>query len=418
VEVSHILLRTGREKDNEKTKNTIFEIYDQLKAGVAWEELCSQFSEDINTKDDGGKLKPFGTGEMSAVPEFEHTAFSLEEPGQISDPFQTQYGWHIMRLERIVPKPTFESMKTSLRNSVTRDERTSLSKKDLQEKLRRDYKFTENTAVKNTLVALADSSLRTGKWNPSLASIAPKATVFTLADTPFSVESVVAYVKANQRPSKFEPAKQFDQLYNDFIDKKIIELVEAKIMADHPEYKYLLQEYYEGILLFDIMEKEVWTKASQDSVGQRTYYEANKDDYTSRERVHARIFWSADSTFRTALQQLIADSAEGAIDNFLTQNKVKEEEGIFEKKEKAVLGLVPWAKGLHPAENNGMYYLAWLKDILPAGPMSFEEARPGVISDYQTFLEKEWVKQLRKKYRVRMNDKGKRYILQQLVAKK
>ena len=88
--------------------------------------------------------------------------------------------------------------------------------------------------------------------------------------------------------------------------------------------------------------------------------------------------------------------------------------GYFKKDERAVLQKVPWAKGVYSAENNGIYYLAWLKDILPPGPMSFEEARPAVISDYQAFLEKNWVEQLKKKYSVKINEKGKQYILQQL----
>ncbi len=92
VEVSHIMIRTGNDKENEKIKNTIFNIHDQLQAGMSWEELCRQYSEDPSTKDNGGKLRPFGTGAMAAVPEFEKIAFYLQKPGEISDPFQTQYG--------------------------------------------------------------------------------------------------------------------------------------------------------------------------------------------------------------------------------------------------------------------------------------------------------------------------------------
>jgi peptidyl-prolyl cis-trans isomerase SurA len=134
--------------------------------------------------------------------------------------------------------------------------------------------------------------------------------------------------------------------------------------------------------------------------------------------VHAILYSSNYLGFRAPLQKLIADSLEGSIDNFIVQNKVKTETGYFTREEKAVLSQVPWTKGLHSAENNGIYYLAWLKDILPAGEMSFEEARPSIISDYQGFLEKNWVGQLKKRYRVKVNEKGKQYILQQLLAKK
>ena len=418
VEVSHILMRTGRDKENDKIKDSIFSVHDQLRAGVNWNELCSQFSEDANTKDDGGKLQPFGTGDMSAVAEFERIAFALEKPGEISDPFQTQFGWHIMRLERKIPKPTFEEMKASLRNKVTRDERTELSKKDLQNKLRLEYQFTENPAEKKSLMAAADSTLPKAMWNPKIPTEIGEQTIFTLNSVSYAIADVVSFAKATQRPSKLSPEQYLDHLYNDFVDKEVIALVEKRIMKDHPEYRYLLQEYYEGILLFDIMEKEVWSKASSDSTGQHAFFESHKADYTTGERVHATLYSSNYLGFRAPLQKLIADSLEGSIDNFIVQNKVKTETGYFTKEEKAVLSQVPWTKGLHSAENKGIYYLAWLKDILPAGEMSFEEARPSIISDYQGFLEKNWVGQLKKRYRVKVNEKGKQYILQQLLAKK
>jgi len=102
------------------------------------------------------------------------------------------------------------------------------------------------------------------------------------------------------------------------------------------------------------------------------------------------------------------------LQEFISKHKIKVEAGYFKKDERAVLQKVPWAKGVYSTENNGIYYLAWLKEILPPGPMSFEEARPAVISDYQAFLEKNWVEQLKKKYSVKINEKGKQYILQHL----
>lgn len=418
VEVSHIMLRTGRDKDNDKIKNSIFNLHDQLRAGVSWPELCSQYSEDVNTKDDGGKLQPFGTGGMSAVPEFERIAFTLSEPGEISDPFQTQFGWHIMRLERKIPRPTFEEVKTSLRNKVTRDERTELSKQDLQKKLRIDHQFVEKADGRSLLMSMVDSSLQRGKWNPTVSAADGKKTVFVLSGTPHSIADLVAFIKTSQLTTKLTPQAYLEQFYNEFIEKRITELVEERIMKENPDYKFLLQEYYEGILLFDIMEKEVWGKASQDSAGQRSYFLSHHADFTSGERVHATLFSSNTAGFRAPLQKLIADSAESSINTFVTKNRVKTETGYFEKDEKPVLHQVSWAKGVHSAENNGIYYLAWLKDILPAGLMSFEEARPAVISDYQGFLEKKWISQLKKKYRVKVNGKGKQYILQQLQVKR
>ena len=412
VEVSHIMIRTGNAKENDKVKDTIFNIYDQLQGGVNWDELCKQYSEDASTKDNGGKLRPFGTGAMSAVPEFERIAFNLQKPGEVSDPFQTQYGWHIMRLERKIPLPSFADMTASLKGRVARDERTELSKQALQAKLRKEYKFDENVDVKAKLMALADSNLVQGKWKPVTAD--SKAIVFKVSNKGYSVKELLRYVQANQRSSTLSPDKYLELLYQQYVDSVILGLVEQTISQQHPEYRYLLKEYYEGILLFDVMEKEVWSKASQDSVGQQAYYEAQKKNYGTGERAKVTFYSSGDNKFTEPLKQLVMDGSESKIEGFISQQKIKVEAGYFKREEQAVLQKVPWAKGVYSVENNGMYYLAWLKEILPAGIMSFEEARPAVISDYQTFLEKNWVDQLKAKYSVKINEKGKQYILQQL----
>jgi peptidyl-prolyl cis-trans isomerase SurA len=126
------------------------------------------------------------------------------------------------------------------------------------------------------------------------------------------------------------------------------------------------------------------------------------------------LYSSNSEDFIEPLKGLILDSATKKVEAFVTQHKLKTESGYFTREERAVLRKLPWTEGVYSTENSGMYYLAWLKDILPAGPMSFEEARPSIISDYQGFLEKKWVEQLKRKYPVKVNEKGKQYILQQL----
>ena len=412
VEVSHIMLRN--EGDSEKIKNTIFSIYDQLQAGVDWNELCRQHSEDPATKDQGGKLRPFKSGAMTAVPEFEKIAFSLQKPGEISDPFQTQYGWHIIRLERKIPLPPLETVAASLRNKVARDERTEISTQDVHRKMRKRFSFSEVPTTKENLVNLADSTLFKGQWNPPLTSAQRKAVLFSLKELQVTVGDFIDFLKANRQPASGTPAQYLEQRYQQYVDRRVMELVEKDIAASHPEYRFLLQEYYEGILLFDIMEKEVWDKASQDTTGQRSYYKDHINDYATGERAQATIYSGANRQLLEQLKALIQDSLSTKTEEFIARNKIKTESGYYPKEKKPILTTMPWKEGLHSAENEGIYYLAWLKRILPAGPMSFEEARPSVISDYQSFLEKNWVATLKQKYRVKINEKAKRYAMQEL----
>lgn len=417
VEVSHIMIRTGDDKDNEKAKNTIFDLYDQLQGGVKWEELCKQYSEDPGSKDNGGRLRQFGTGAMANIPEFERIAFSLTKPGEISDPFQTQYGWHIVRLERKIPLATFEELSASLKGRVNRDERTQLSKQALGAKLRKEFEYTEMPLVKSKVLALADTSIKKGKWKAPAYPNEQKEVLFTLTGKKYTVHEFLSYAQKNQKSTAQAPEKYLEELYNHFVDANILALQEEKIMREHPDYNYLLKEYYEGILLFDIMEKEVWNKASADSVGQHQYYNAHVGNYQAGERAKASFYFTASDGFVEKLKPLLQAGDEKAINEFVAQNKLKTETGYYKKEEKTILQKVPWTAGVHSTENNGMHYLVWIRNILPPGAMSFEEARPAVISDYQTYLEKNWVQQLKKKYSVKVNEKGKKYIFQNLQQK-
>jgi peptidyl-prolyl cis-trans isomerase SurA len=417
VEVSHIMIRTGENKDNEKAKNTIFEVYDQLQAGAKWEELCKQFSEDPGSKDSGGRLRPFGVGAMSSVPSFEAMAFSMKEPGNISDPFQTQYGWHIIRLEKKIPLGTFEEMAPGIKSKVSRDERVQVSKQALQVKLRKDFKLDEKLAVKTKVIALADTTLKTGQWQIPAFPNAEKEVLFTLEGKPYVVKSFFSYVKKNQKPNSLSPEKYLDQLYNSYIDASITQLLEDRLIEKNPEYKMLLNEYYEGILLFEIMEKEVWNKATEDSIGQHKYYDNNVTRYQAKERARAELFSATSKEFIQPLSDLLAKGDSVKLQEFISNQKIKKEAGLFEKEEKPVLAKVTWAPGVYPSENNALFYVVSIKEILLPGPKSFEDARASVISDYQNFLEKEWLNTLRAKYNVKMNEKGKKYILEQLQKK-
>lgn len=416
VEVSHIMIRTGDGKDNDKAKNTIFDIYDQLQAGVKWEELCKQYSEDPGSKDNGGRLRAFGSGAMASVPAFEQVAFSMKKPGDVSDPFQSQFGWHIIRLERKIPLAPYAEMATNLKTKVNRDERTQISRQALQAKLRKEFDFKEIEAAKTHALAQADTSLRRGKWKTP-AGYPDKETLFTLKGKPVMSAEFLAYAQKNQRPSAQAPDKYFESLYNNFVDSRINILLEEKIMRENPDFQLLLTEYYEGILLFDIMEKEVWNKASEDSVGQERYFRENPSKYMAGERVKATLYAASSKDLRDQLLDKIKAGDTTRLPEFIAINKIRPETGNFEKDEKAVIGKAGWAKGLYSVENNGMFYVVWIKDILPPGQKTFQEARPAIISDYQGFLEKEWLARLKKKFPVKLDKKGKAYVFSELLAK-
>ena len=416
VEVSHIMIRTGDGIDDQKAKNTIFDIYEKLQKGVAWEELCRQYSEDPNTKDKGGRLRPFGVGAMNSAPEFQEMAFALKEKGDISDPFQTQYGWHILRLESKIPLPPLEQMRASLIQRVSRDERVTISRQALRERLNKEFTYSENGTVKSQLMSLADSSLFNGKWHPANDATSKQAVLFTMQNEPFRVTDFLSFVNGQSHRSSKTPAELLDELFINYVDAVQIELLEKRVMRDSPDYKWLLKEYYEGILLFEIMEKEVWNRAMEDSVGQRSYFNSHADKYAAGDRIAGKIFIASSNEKLQELKALLESKA--ATEDFLSKNGIKVQEGPFEKGDRSFLADIDWRPGTHLGSSGGTHYLVLIEKILPPGPKTFDEARASVISDYQSYLEEAWIKELKAKFGVKIKKKAKKQVFRELTSHK
>jgi len=416
VEVSHILLRVNSPDDN-KAKGKIFDVYDQLKAGRNWDEVCAEYSDDAATKNSGGRLRPFGIGALASVPEFEATAFAMKQPGELSDPFQSSIGWHIIRLEKKIPLLPFSEMEPALKRRLSRDERLQISRQALIDKRKREYQFTENRSVKEKFFDLADSSITKGKWLFTGSEDLKTQTLFSMLDNPTFVSEFIQYIKANQTTVSLSPAGYMKQLYEGFAEDKMLEAEESKLEREHPEFKSLLTEYREGILLFDIMESEVWNKASEDTLGQRNFYEKNKAKYPAGDRLEARIFTAADKTSTDDLMMKVnrGDSLTSAD---LKRFKSIQPFRLYERKDSKVIDRINWTAGLQQVELDGQFYLVEVKRLVAPGIKSFEESRSSVISDYQDSLEKEWLTELRKKFTVKINNKGKKFVLAELTGKK
>ncbi|MBK5279083.1 MAG: peptidylprolyl isomerase [Bacteroidia bacterium] len=414
VEVSHILLRTGSDNDT-KVKNTIFEIYDQLKGGRNWEELCTEYSEDNATKTNGGKLRPFGVGALASVPEFEKVAFNLQQPGDISDPFQSAIGWHLVRLEKKIPVPSYKEIEPSLKRRVSRDERLQISKTALLAKRKRELNFAVGEALQK-IQSLADTSLIRGRWKYIGDEAVKNQTLFTIQSNPILAKDFINFVYQNQANSALSPEAFMNQLYDRYVDECLSDKEEEILVAQHPEFRSLLNEYYEGILLFGIMEKEVWNKASEDSTGQHLYYNQNKSKYTAGDRLEARIFSTTDKGFLEEIQLKIS-KGDTITKADLKKFKSVQNKRLFEKGENKVIDKISWSIEVHQTEDEGIYYLVEVSRLVPPGPKSFSEARAQVISDYQDYLEKNWIANLKTKYPVKVNPKGKKIVLAELKKK-
>jgi peptidyl-prolyl cis-trans isomerase SurA len=415
VEVSHIMLLTGK-GDDSKARNTAFELSDQLKAGAKWEELCKQYSEDPNTKNNGGRLRQFGLGTFTtSAPEFEKAALALQNPGDISDPIQTPFGWHIIRLEKKFPVPEFKEAQPALTRKIARDDRLQLSKAARISKMKSQFGFLENREVKTKVLTLADSSLMKGKWMPPKVNL--DGPLCEVRGKKIAPSEFLTYAESSQTINNQAPKLYMEQLYDKWVERILNVAEEEKLIQEKPEFKSMLNEYREGILLFTIMEQEIWNRASNDSIGQQKFYAANTHKYKAGDRVRARIF---STNSKAILDELKAKIAIGDTLQAKDLKKLKSVSNFrsYEKSESKVIDKTPWAVGLHELELEGIFYLVEVSQLIPPGIKSFEDARANVISDYQDQLEKEWLVVLKNKYPVSINAKAKKAVIQELTAKK
>jgi peptidyl-prolyl cis-trans isomerase SurA len=415
VEVAHLMLRVAGAEDK-KAKDKIYEIEAQLKAGRDWDELCKEYSEDPATRNSGGKLRPFGIGVLASVPEFEAAAFSLKEAGQVSDPVRTAYGWHLVKLIRKVPLAPYEDMEAALRQKVSRDERVQLADKLRREQEKKNQGYAESSVVRQQVFALADTSLTRAHWKFRGDVALLDKSLFSFGSTATTVKEFVNFVQLQQKANAMAPTEYLQQLWDLLVDAKLGQLEEARLVREHPELGRLLKEYEEGILLFTIMEKEIWTRVPDDTTMLRSFYESNKSKYQAGERLRARLFSSLDKVFMDEMERRVSKG-----DSLRQEDLAKFKAVIpfrnYQRGDNKAIDKASWLIGVHRVEVDGTEYLVEAERLLPAGIRSLGEARAQVLADYQDKQEKLWLVRLREKYPVKINKKGQKVVIRELTQK-
>lgn len=409
VEVSHIMLRVKQDNnDSLKVRDKIFEIHEQAIAGVPWEDLASQFSEDINTKDKGGRLRPFGVGQMPFA--FQEAAFGLAKEGSISDPFKTPYGWHIVRLEKRDPIKSFEEIESTLKSRINRDTRAKVNKTVVINRLKSENQFVQVTEITSLIPTYFDSTLIVGNWlKPELSDV-KNVVLFKIGDSKYHLDDFMDFVGQRQKKNSYTLNEYVNLLYTDFESEEVMAYEDSRLEEKYIDYRMLVQEYREGILLFQLMEEKVWSKAVKDTIGLERFFEENKSKYQWEERVKATIYNAADIEIIKELQSSLArgeDLDQNALDSLYNKDSsiaIQITKGDYQKGDHPIIDMTGREVGIYEVPENGRFNLVVIEEVQPAGPKKLNETRGLVISDYQDVLEKEWIEQLKSRHTVEMND--------------
>lgn len=410
VQAAHILITfpaNSTAVDSAKCKAKINEIYDKIKGGAAFEDMAKQFSDDKASATKGGVIAWFGVNRM--VPEF-IVAVSKLKKGEISSPVQTMYGWHIIKMldrKEIAP---FDSIKSDLKTKIAKDSRANKSKEVMVEKIKKEYGFKDDPTALADFNKVVDDSIFLGKWKATKAKELTK-NLCTIGDKKYNQQDFAKFIAAHQssKTNKEDISFYINGMYKQFIDESAINYEDGMLETKYPEFKSLMKEYRDGILLFELTDEKVWSKAVKDSIGLKGFYDKNKQNYMWDNRLDASIYTCSNAKVAKATHKLLKkgklmnDEILKEI-NKTSQLDLKIESGKFLKKDNPLIDSIPWVEGItKDIIKNGSVVFVKVNKVIPKEPKSLAEAKGMVTADYQTYLEKEWIESLKKKYTVEVN---------------
>lgn len=415
IKTAHIMVSVAKDADQtsrDNAKKKIDEIYLKLKNGASWAEMVALNSDDPGTSKKGGELPVFGSGTTQRmVPEFEEAAFALKADGDFSEPIKTNFGYHIVKRIERKDVASYESMKKELQTKVNKDERSKKTQDSFVKKLKVKYNYTagpsENLAW---FEANVDTTYFVGKWNAK--NLKSNKTLFTIDGVSFGQQQFARYLEKNYRGLRKEESKILvANQYKAWEKSAILEYEESLLPAKYPEFRALVNEYHDGILLYEVMQDKVWNRAVKDTAGLRSFFNANREKYQWPKRIDATIYECLNESIAKEVKGMLANDTINSKHVIAKINK-DSELNLKVKMNKFDPEATPSLKGQNlsagvsqPYLFEGKYYVVKVHAELPVMLKEFNEAKGNATSDYQNFLEKNWLDSLQKKYKVKINKK-------------
>lgn len=412
IRAAHIFLAVDPkdpDKNDSLVKIKAQNIYNEvINDDKNWTDYVRRYSDDKGTINNNGVLSPFRVNQI--VPEFISVVKSLE-PNQISEPVKTDFGYHIIKLVGSTTPGTFEQEEGKIRERVERDMRGQLSEEIAMRRIMKDNNFKENAKVKDAFIVTIDSTIIEGQYKAD-ENINTKSVLFSTKDQSWTVQDFVEFIYKNQKRQGFlTPGAYAYQLYDRYLQQEVFAYEDSKLEDKYPDFKALVQEYHDGILLFSLMENEVWNKAVEDTLGLQDYYERNKESYMWNDRVRAVVVTCQRKDNVEEIKNLLVEGIEiDSLRTYVKENKSQASVRLsfYQKGDNVNVDATQWQDGaiaVYPSAVDNTTQIVKIVEVRQPEPKTFKEARGLVTSGYQAELEKQWLEQLREKYSVTVDEK-------------
>lgn len=407
--VAHIMI-SNKQKDNTVNPEVrINEIYNLFKQGQSFESLAKQYSEDQSSAKKGGVLNNFKSSQLGSV-EFEEQAFALQNPGDVSEPFKTAFGWHIAKLINKKPIESFEDMESKLEAQVKRDARSKLIDETFYNGLMKRYNIPKNIDL-SYFEGILNDNIYNNEWSVPVDLDQNKILV-DFGDKQLTYHDFALHIESSQKQmSKGQSFTSFiNQIYKVYLKKRLLAYHEDNLEKINPEYAAVISEYRDGLLLFDLMQEKIWDAVKDDSLGLQNHYNKNKSNYKWPKRVDAIVVSGASKDIVGQAKQNLEQGKDlELIKEELNSNNIQ---NIMVSSGKYTLDnhLLPVGKELKKGvtdiyTKNESFHVVLIKEVLEASEKSFKEARGKVISEYQDVVEENWINELNAKFKVDVNQK-------------
>ncbi len=408
----------GEEQQKEAAKKLADSVYNALMNGSDFGTMAKKFSDDRTTFMDGGKMPEFGTAKYDSV--FENHAFSLKKDGEISKPFETKFGYHIIKRISAEPVPADkndEKFMYNLKQQVLNDSRIESAKEKFLKEIFPVINLERKKINQQDLWLVTDSALLKNK-EVKVGNVNKNTTLVSFNNNQkVKVSDWILYARNSNK--KIEGNHEsYKQIFPEFVNASAISNYASRLENFNPAFKAQIDEFKEGNMLFEIMQRKVWGKASSDTSGLKDFYKLHKQKYLWSNSAEAMIFSCSNAEVaKNSIEQLKKGKNWREIVNE-NPSSIQVDSGRFEFGQLPVVERTAFSAGLitTPVINktDGTAVFSKIIKVYPENQQrNFEDARGLVINDYQNYLEQKWIKQLKKKYPVKVDQK----VFQSLLSK-
>jgi peptidyl-prolyl cis-trans isomerase SurA len=394
-----------------ETKKRADSIYQAVSNGADFAELARKFSGDNLSYQLGGSLPEFGIGKYEKG--FENAAFDLKKDGDISEPYASIFGYHIIKRVKRIPVPAVANQKylDELKERIKTDPRIAVSRSQMLQTILKKTQFKEFIPPGNQLWDYTDSILQNKKPAQN-SGINETDVLFQFPDKKYSVGDWIAYRKSIKSSPNLTNGKTPTEILAVYRQVTAFDYYKQHLEKYNPAFAAQVNEFRDGNLLFEIMQRKIWNRSAADSVGLKKYFEKHEKSYWWKPGAEAIIF----NVSNQASAKKLAEAIKKDVNNWRKDvdslgGQIQADSGRFELKQipgnKAVGqgGLTEFisASSLNN-KDNPVQFAYIIREYSSSSPRTFGEARGLVINDYQNELENNWIEELKKKYPVTINE--------------